>query len=263
MGVFNRLKGNSWRTVYFFRLLPQLYMMFKKQAKLEIIKISILVFLTKFINMIVMFLPLKVLFLLSGSKNISFFYDIEKRIGRDFYIGTIIAIVIVLYLLNVVLQIYKTRIVKRQKIMIEKNKYEFRGMVKSHKVISKTYVSFCQVLGDIMLVLFVFIALLLLNVHYAIFYSSMVLVYFVILEQWAFPIHQTKLMEKLNIDAKIFIHVTGVLLYLMLFLGLIVVVLTEDMTILIAVLIIILVRLGHGALNSFFSSQINLRKHYL
>jgi hypothetical protein len=237
--------------------------MFKKQTKIDIIKISILIFLTKFINMIVMFLPLKILFVLSGSKNISFLYDIENYLGRDFYIGIILAIVIVLYLLNVVLQIYQTRLVKSQKIIIDKKKYEIRGMEKSHEVISKTYLSFCQVLAGIMLVMLVFTALLLLNIHYAIFYLSVVTVYFVILEQWAFPIHQTKLMKKLNIDSKIFIHVTGVLLYLILFLGLMVVVLNEDVTILIAVLIIILVRLGNGALSSFFSSQVSLRKHYL
>jgi len=263
MGVINRFRKNNQRTADFFRALPQLYMMFKKQTKVEVIKISVLVFLSKFINMIVMFMPLKILFVLSGSKNIPFFQDIENNIGRDVYIGGMIAIITVLYFINVVLQVYKEKLVKRQTVMIEKKKYEFRGMETSHKVISETYASFCQVLGDMLLILLVATVLFLLNVHYAIFYLSVILVYAAIIEQWAFPLHQTNLMKKLNIDSKLFIQVTGILLYLILFLGIIAVVLNTDMVVIVAILMLILVRLGNGALKSFFSCQIKLRQHYL
>jgi hypothetical protein len=263
MGVVNRFRKNNQRTIDFFRALPQLYMMFKNQAKVEIIKISVLIFLSKSINMIVMFIPLKILFVLSGSKNISFFQNIENNIGRDFYIGGMIAIITVLYFINVVLQIYKGKILKRQAGMIEKKKYEFRGINKSHKVISKTYASFCKVLGDVVLTLLVVMTLFLLNVHYAIFYLSVILVYTVVIEQWAFPIYQTNLMKKLNINSKLFIQVTSIMILLILFLGIIYVVLNTDMVIIVALLMFILVRLGNDALKSFFSCQIELRQHYL
>jgi len=237
--------------------------MFKKQTKVEIIKISVLVFLSKFISMIVLFMPLKILFVLSGAKNIQFLQDIENNIGRDVYIGAMIAVISVLFLVNVVLQIYKVKLVNRQTVIIEKKKYEFRGMEKSHDVILKTYAPFCQVLADILLVLIISTILVLLNVHYAIFYLGVILVYGVIIEQWAFPTHQTKLMKKLNIGSKEFIKVTGILLYLILFMGIVAVVLNTDMVVIIAILMLILVRLGNGALTSFFSCQIKLRQHYL
>jgi len=263
MGLLNRFRANNQRTTDFFRALPQLYVMFRKQAKIEVIKIAVLVFLSKFINMMVMFIPLKMLFVLSGSINIPFFQDIENDIGRDVYIGAMIAIITILYILNVVLQIYKAKLVKRQIVMIEEKKYEFRGIEKSHKVISDTYASFCQVLGDILLILLVTTILFLLNVDYAIFYLYVILGYTLIIEQWAFPAHQTNLMKKLNIDSKVFIQVTGILLYLILFLGIVAVVLNTDIVIIVAILMLILVRLGNGALKSFFSCQIKLREHYL
>jgi len=263
MRLINRLRKNNHRTADFFRALPQLFMMFKKQTQIEVIQIAVLAFLTKFINMIVMFMPLKILFVLSGSKNIGFLHDIETSIGRDVYIGAMIVIISVLYFLNVVLQIYKAKLVNRQAAIIEKKKYIFRGADKSHKVISKTYASFCQLLADILLVLIVATILFLVNIYYALFYLGVILVYGVIIEQWAFPNHQTKLMKKLKIDSKQFIQITGILLYLILFMGIIAVVLNTDMVVITAVLMLILVRLGNGALKSFFSCQIKLRQHYL
>jgi len=263
MGVINRFRKNNQRAADFFISLPQLYVMFKKQTKVEVKKISILVFVSKFISMIVLFMPLKILFVLSGSKNIQFLQNIENNIGRDVYIGAMIAIISVLFLLNVVLQIYKVKLVNRQVAMIDKKEYEFRGMGKSYKVIVKTYASFCQVLADMLLLLLVGSILFMLNVQYGIFYLAAVFVYGVVIEQWAFPTHQTRLMKKLNIDSKQFIQVTSTLFYLILFMGIIAVVLSADIAIIIAILMLILVRLGNGALTSFFSCQIKLRQHYL
>jgi len=251
--------------------------MFKKQTKVEVVRISVFVFLSKFINMIVLFLPLKILFVLSGindmqpvedieiegSQNILSLQGIENTIGRDVYIGSMIGIIAALFVLNVVLQIYKVKLLNRQATLIEKKKYEFRGLEKSHQVILKTYAPFCQLLGDILLILTILIILFLLNIHYALFYLGVIFIYGVIVEQWAFPAHQTKLMKKLGIGSKEFINVTDILIFLILFMGIVAVVLNTDMVVIIAILMLILVRLGNGALKSFFSCQIKLRQNYL
>jgi len=263
MRVINQFNKNNQRAADFFKSLPQLYMMFKKQTRIELIKISFLAFLSKFINMVVMFMPLKVLFVLSGSKNIQFLQDIENTIGRDVYISGMISIITILYFLNVVLQIYQVKLNNRQESGIEEKVYKFRGLDKSYKVISKTYEPFCQVLASLFLILIISIILFLLNAQYAIFYLGIIFVYGVIIEQWAFQTHKTKLMKKLNIDSKQFIKITGILLYLILFMGIIVVVLNTDMVVIVAILMLILVRLGNGALKSFFSCQIKLRQYYL
>ena len=263
MRSINRLRKNNQRTVDFFRSLPELYAMFKQQTKLSVIRIATLIFLTKFINMVVMFMPFKILLLLTGFGNISFLQNIENSIGREVYIGIMIVIIASLFFLNLVFHIHQARLVKMQKLAIEKKKYEFRGMQKSYKVISSTFEPFCRVIGDIFLVLLVATILLLVNVVYALFYISMVLIYIVISEQWVFANHQTRLLKKLKIDSKLFIRITGILFFLIFFLGIIALVLKTDMLILLTILMLLLVRLGNGALQSFFSSQIKLRQHYL
>ena len=126
MTSINRLRKNNQRTVDFFRSLPELYAMFKQQTKLSVIRIATLIFLTKFINMVVMFMPFKILLLLTGFGNISFLQNIENSIGREVYIGIMIVIIASLFFLNLVFHIHQARLVKMQKLAIEKKKYEFR-----------------------------------------------------------------------------------------------------------------------------------------
>jgi hypothetical protein len=263
MSLISRLKKNSFRTIAFFNVLPALYRCFKVDAKIEVVKIVTLVFLSKFINMVVMFLPLKVLFLLSGSKNISFLYDIETKIGRNAYIGSMIAILSILYILNIILQIYKAKLVNRQPTRISKQNYTFGNIVKPYKVVCSTYAPFCQILADMLLVCFVATILFLINFYYALFFVLVVIMHSIVIEQWAFSNHQTNFMLKLKIDSKQFIYITSILLYLIFFIGIVAVVLNTNMGLIAAVLMLVLARLGNSALKSFFSCQIKLRQHFL
>ena len=263
MRLMNQLRKNNQRTADFFRSLPELYVMFKKQTKLSVLKIATLIFLTKFINLIVMFMPFKILLLITGFANISFLQNIENNIGRDVYLGVMIIIIASLFFLSLVFHIYQARLTNIQKLKIEKKKYDFRGMEKSHKVISATFEPFCKVIGDIFLVLMVATILMTVNFVYGVFFICMTLIYIIIAEQWVFAHHQPRLIKKLKIDSKIFIKITGILIFLMLFLGIILLVLKMDFMVIIAILMLLLVRLARGALESFFSSQIVLRRHYL
>jgi hypothetical protein len=243
--------------------LRPLYSMFKSQCCVDVEKISILVFFSKIINMIVMFIPLKILFLLSGSKNITFLQNIEDYFGRQYYIGGMVIIIVILYILNVITQIKKSKLVKSQSENIEKKMYLFRGVKKSHKVVTKTYGSFCQLLGDIFLFLSVGFALFFIDVYFAIFYFGVFVIYLFVMERWAFPSTNGTGEVPRAVDRKLFIRVSGSLGFLILFLGLVILVLNTDIILIVAVLILILVKLGNGALMSFFKCQIKIRDNYL
>ena len=247
----------------FVRALPPLYSMFKSQCCVDVEKISILVFLSKIVNMIVMFIPLKILFLLSGSKNVTFLQNIEDYFGRQYYIGGMVIIIIILYILNVITQIKKSKLVRSQSEKIEKKIYFFRGVKKSYKVITKTYGSFCQLLGDIFLFFSVGIALFFIDVYFAIFYIGVFVIYLFVMERWAFPSASGTGKVSGTVDSKLFIRVSGSVGFLFLFLGLVILVLNTDIILIVAVLILILVKLGNGALMSFFKCQIKIRDNYL
>jgi hypothetical protein len=210
-----------------------------------------------------MFIPLKILFLLSGSKNITFLQNIEDYFGRQYYIGGMVMIIIILFILNVITQIKKSKLVRLQSDNIEKKIYLFRGVNKSHKVITKTYGSFCQLLGDIFLFFSVGFALFFIDVYFAIFYIGVFVIYLFVMERWAFPSKSGAGEVRAAVDSKLFIRVSGSLGFLCLFLGLVILVLNTDIILIVAVLILILVKLGNGALMSFFKCQIKIRDNYL
>jgi hypothetical protein len=158
--------------------------------------------------------------------------------------------------------LYKAKLISSQKTKIERKGYFFNKEPKSYKVIEKTYLPFCLAITDCLLVLLVLLLTMFLNWHYGIYLLFMVFGFTVAMEQWAFSVYQTNLMKKLKIDSKQLIDIAAILLYLVMFLGLIVVVLNTNIALILAILIFLLVRLANGALKSFFIAQIKLRKFY-
>lgn len=263
MSVINRFKANNKRTVDFFRAIPGLFKMFREQTNIPVLKIALLVFSSKFINMIVMFMPLKMLFVLSGSKNISFLHNMEQNLGRDVYIAGMLGIISILYFFNIILSVYQIKIVNKQKHNISIKEYYFNDKVESHSTILKTYGPFCQILADFFLIGTVIITLFFINTYFALYYMFVILIYSIIVEQWAFSTHDSKLMGKLDIDSKQFIRIAGVLIFFLSFIGILAVVLNLNISVILAVLILILVRLSNGALKSLFYCQIKLRTHFI
>lgn len=263
MSVISRFKKNNKRTVEFFRAIPGLFKMFRKQTNIPVLKIALLVFSSKFINMIVMFMPLKMLFVLSGSKNISFLHNMEQSLGRDVYIAVMLGIISVLYFFNIILSVYQIKLVNKQKNNISIKEYYFNDEVKSHSTILKIYGPFCQILADFLLIGTVVTTLFFLNTYFALYYMFVVFMYSIIVEQWAFSTHDSKLMGKLGIDSKQFIRIAGVLIFFLSFIGILAVVLNLNISVIFAVLMLILVRLSNGALKSLFYCQIKIRAHLL
>ena len=145
----------------------QLIKFFRLNTSVEYKKIALNVFLGKYINMIVMFMPLKLLFVLSGKKNISVLAELEKSVGRDVYLLAMFSILIILYIGNVGLQMFKVKLVERQKQDISDKKYEFLGKNIPVKSIHTSYGPFCQAIADIMVITVVFALLLYANYLFA------------------------------------------------------------------------------------------------
>lgn len=263
MKIKQKLLTVNKRLFGFFITIKQLFPFFKQDADIEVFRVCATMFCSKFLNMIVMFIPLKLLFVLSGSKNIDFLEQIEMKVGRSTYITTMMMIVIVLYLINTWVQIYKGKLINRQQKRIVKKPYQFNGKPLSTRIVIRTYAAYCQIIADVILTVLITALMFIINVHYALYFTAVTSVYFIIIEYWAFSNHETRLLNKLNIDKKQFIHALSSIFYLVLFIGIVFVVLSTEIHILLAILILLLDRLVNGALKTFFSSQLIIRQHYL
>ncbi|WP_041394457.1 hypothetical protein [Photobacterium profundum] len=263
MKIKQKLLTVNKRLFGFFTIIKQLFPFFRQEVDIQVLRVCLMMFGGKFLNMVVMFIPLKLLFVLSGSKNIHFLEQIELKLGRTTYIGLMIALVTVLYLFNTALQIYKGKLLNKQKQRITHKNYEFNGKSLPYKTILRTYAAYCQIIADAFLAILITGLMFLLNVQYALYFAAVTGVYFIFIEYWAFSNYETRLLNKLSIDKKQFINAFSSIFYLVMFIGIIFVVLSTNIHILVAILMLLLVRLANGALKTFFSSQLTIRHHYL
>ncbi|AJR09517.1 hypothetical protein C9J03_02490 [Photobacterium gaetbulicola] len=262
MLLFNKFKIAVARTTAFFSVLYSLYSFFRKDASVEVNKLSFYIFASKYINMIVMFIPIKLLFILSGAKNISFLFDIEQKLGRNTYIALLVCIVIVLYIFDMVAKIYKGKLTNQQKDKIENKKYSFRGKDISQKIVQRTYSPYCQMISDFLVLAASIFVFLVLSPHYAVYYVCVVVSYFLLLEYLLFSPHQTRLLKKLNLDNNQFIQVCNGILYLIFFLGIVAVLFVKSIHILVAILILLVARISTTSLRTVFTSQKALRRDF-
>ncbi|HEQ3516663.1 TPA: hypothetical protein VGT23_003370 [Vibrio cholerae] len=257
------IKKNSSSMLQGFKLPFSLINFFQVQTKVEYIKIAVNIFLGKFINMAVMFMPLKLLFVLTGTKNIEILAKIESAIGRGYYIGFILVTLFILYVSNIILQIYRVKLVRLQSGNIEDKDYVFYDKLVSSNLVKATYPSYCQVLGDFTIILVVLLCLFSLHAYFSIYFLSVILFFSLVYEQWVFSSHETNLMKKLGIDKKSFIQVMSMMMFLVLFIGLILVVLTTEVGVIKAILLLLLVRLANSSFKSYLSCHMKLRECYL
>lgn len=262
MKLFSKFKIAVARTTAFFSVLHSLYYFFRHDALVEVNKLSFCIFASKYINMVVMFIPIKLLFILSGAKNVSFLLDIEQKLGRNTYIAFLVGVVIVLYIFDMIAKIYKGKLINQQKNNIENKKYSFRNKDVSHKIVLRTYSPYCQILSDFLVLFASIFVFLILSPHYAVYYTVIVLSYFLLLEYLLFSPHQTRLLKKLNLDNNQFIQVCNGILYLIFFLGIVAVLFVKSIHILVAILILLVARISTTSLRTVFTSQKALRRDY-
>ncbi|WP_216712987.1 hypothetical protein, partial [Photobacterium sanctipauli] len=163
---------------------------------------------------------------------------------------------------DMVAKIYKSKIANHQKTIINKAKYHFDNKDVEKKIVLRTYNPYCQIVSDILVLLASILVFTLLSPHYALFYVTVVVSYFLLLEYLLFSPHQTRLLKMLNLDNNQFIQVCNGILYLIFFLGIVAVLFVKSIHILVAILILLVARISTTSLRTIFTSQKALRRDY-
>lgn len=262
MMLFSKLNTAVVRTVAFSSLLFELFDFFKVRANVEVLKLSFCMFFSKYVNMFVMFIPIKLLFILSGSKNIGPLEDIELYLGRNTYVALLLFIVTFLYFFDMGVKIYTGKLINHQKQVVPKADLEFQNKNIKRNITLRTYKPYCQIISDFMVIFASTCLFVLLSPVYALFYIFVIIFYFLSLEYLLFSPHQTRLLKKLNLDNNQFIQVCNGILYLIFFLGIVVVLFVKSTHILVAILILLVARISTTSLRTVFTSQKALRRDF-
>jgi len=243
-------------------LLSRLIVFFHRETKIEYFKISLNMFFGKFINMLVMFMPLKLMFVLTGDKNIEAFATLEAYIGRSNYIGMVLFFLTFFYFANVMLNVYKAKLINRQEARVDLENYSFSSREIKASTVKRTVVPFCQMLSDTLLVSFVNVLLLFMNPILGLCFTLVLVLFYLIHEQWVFSSHETNLLRKLAIDKSNLVQILSMVMFLVAFFVLVFVVISYGINAILAILMLLLIRLANSAYKSHMSAQIKLRRFY-
>ena len=242
------------------RLPFRLISFFENSTEIEYKRIVFSVVVGKFINMIVMFLPIKILFVLSGAKNIGLLEKLQNRLGSELYLTMIVSVLVSLYFGNTFLQIHRSKLINRQKQAIDAGPYVFRNLELSENDLASIYPAFCQVIADFLIVTMVFFVLVLASFEYALFYASIFFAFSLAYEQWVFTSSETTLLKRFDIDEKSAIQLISMMMFLALFFGILALVLNTDIDIITAILLFLIVRLSNNSFKSYIASSTKLRR---
>ncbi len=243
-----------------------LYFFLRKKLELDIIKLGVLRGGGKIITMLVMFLPLKVLLLVSGSSQVDFISQIEVSIGRDSYIVLILLLTTLLYIINIVLQVYYNRLYNEQCILIKNNKtFIYKHDSYTREYINRAYKHNIALSGDMFIIVLTLLISLLLSFEYFIGFIFSLIIYSLLVQYFVYTDNKFKFLQNFKINDHQVLNVFNSAFYLFLFFLLFYLFLNGKIEIYSSIFILLLSRVcSHsvkGALLSIGRTSMNEREY--
>ena len=246
--LFVKLKRNISITIEFYSLL-------RKVVKLDILKLSIVHFLSKFINMAVMFLPIKVFLLLSTSSPIESLPFFDSSLERNNFILLLLSLTAVLYLINIILQIYSARVLNKQRAQINLPEYVYGPHTFTKKMILTLYKP-CYLTVAAFIMIFISTAVFFfLSLEFALAYIFVFIFYLLFVEYFIFTDNRFKLLTRLNIDQNQSLTILSSLLYLVLFFSIFYIFTVFSLPAHNGILMLLLARLANTSVKDFILNQ--------
>ena len=243
----------------YFVVLFQLFIALAKK-KLKLILSAILLFFTKWLSMLVMFLPLKILFSLSMDPASGPAAFIESYFWPGSYITVMFSGMMLLSLLNVLVRIVQERLQKQAKIELQSISVHSPKGVIDGKVMSSLSSWYSAILCDCFMVVFGIVVICMMNLHIAMGFILLIFMQVWILDRIMFNSTQSKLEYALKINRAKINEIVFNLFFLLIFMIISITYLLNPFDVVYAVLILLISRLGLQSVKSFFTASVKFRK---
>lgn len=246
---------------HYFALLHGIFIeSLRKKFKLPV-SASLLCF-SKLLNMLVMFLPLKILFSLSMDDSSEPVVFVERYFWPGSYIVVMLSGMVVLSLLTVFIRVVQDRLQKSVKLELKDKSFSVSGGVIDGSILSLLSAWFIALLSDYMMIVFACLIILALNFKVALGYILVILVQIWVLDKVMFCSEPSKIEKLLKIDKTKLNDVIFNMFFLLVFAVISAAYLLEPFDVVHAVLILLLSRLGLQSAKSFFAVSIKFRKKF-
>lgn len=254
--MLSRLNVLKLRAIQDWKNIIELYSIFRDQFAIRLLLLVLLRFSGKFFNMLVMFLPLKIFLVLSGTTQVGFLKDVEVKLGTNGYVVLVLSLTAFLYITNTLIQVYYSRLLNEEKLKFVKNDKAPDADVKRYKSFFYYYVDFLSglVLVFISLVLFSF-----LSIHYFLLFSMFFLAYYFFVQYFLFTDNKYKFLDRVKISVKQAVDVSSGIFFLFVFFLVFSVYIEFGLSVVSALLLLLLSRLANSAIKTIFSSMPKFR----
>ena len=222
---------------------------------LDIMQLALLQLTSKFINMLVMFLPLKVFLLISTPIHMGALLNIEEGIGRNGYIILLLLLTTFLYLINILLHLQYGRLLNKQEEKLLQDKYTYNGKKFFIDDILELYrPCYLAISGFLMIAMSLFVFFFL-SIQFAFVFLFTFYFYLVFVEYFVFTNNKFKLLSRLNLNSNQLLTILSSLLYLVLFFSIFIIFNYEQIHVSSAILILLLSRVANTSIKSFIINQ--------
>ncbi|MCK6263241.1 hypothetical protein KP803_08120 [Vibrio sp. ZSDE26] len=196
-----------------FSLLRSFFTIYRIEVSANILLLSFLQFTSRYMRLAVMFIPIKIFLLLASDFLVPDL--LSGLLDKRGYIVFLLSFTVFIYIVNIVQQIFFSRLEKKQDTLIEvyvnkgndnlPKKLLFKNIKPTYKLISDLMTISCT------LVLFYFI-----SPYYAYTFLFSMVLYSMVIEYVAFTDNRYAFLDKLGVDPKQIVEISSSLLYLFL-----------------------------------------------
>lgn len=220
----------------------------RKLFSFKLFTLSFFNFIAKFINMLVMFLPVKAFILLSSNANNKDIIIVEGYLGDYGYVAMILSVTIILYGLNIVLHLYTGRLLNRQKHKFEKREYKVNDIILTKRFLIATHRKMIELLADIILIFTSFILFVFLSIEFSLLFLVIVSLYIIYIRQAIYNKNGSKVLDLFKLDESQFLIISNSIFYLSLFLSTFMVFIYFGMNVTSGIFILLLCRLNSNSI---------------
>lgn len=232
----------------------------RDDLNVDIGQISTLKFSMRFINMVVMFLPIKVFLVLSSGQPIGFLSFTEPYLGVYHSEIILLSLTVLLYIFNLIINIYSSRLVNKQENKISRKSYNISclnvELTKKNMVRCLSHVY--NWLSGAMLISVAIALFFIGSWHFSLFFSSLLLLYTAFVEYFFFTENKFSFLDKVKLTRSQVLQISTAIFYLISFFLIFYTYLQFGIQIHFAILMLFLVRLTNGCLKTYFMASFSV-----
>lgn len=243
-----------------FDLVNEMHELVYNTAKLQSIKLGVMNFFSSFSSMLVMFLPIKVFLLLSGTSHIKLLSYFQNTFGDTAYFVLLVTVTLAVYFSNIFLQLYISRTEKYNQLGLKSDEYSTSYGKYGREFVKYAFKAYSGLIGDLFMIFMSLIIFLFVSPVFAMSFLLTQILYLVIAKYFIFTENKYDILARLHLDVTQANNLLSGTFFLLIFALLFVSYSFSSMSLGGAILALLLSRIANNSMKSLLNRIQSIKK---